>query len=117
MLYDRGIRGLIDEKEFYSAPNYAALLLATDARSLPTTPVPANPVVTSQPKLFSRSAMQAEVRRFKTTLDTTHADWRIEEADVSAVALTEDAVVEVLCTGTIGIIEPDERPEATGATQ
>ena len=28
VLYDRGVRGLIDEKEFYSAPNYAALLLA-----------------------------------------------------------------------------------------
>jgi len=28
VLYDRGIRGLIEEKEFYSAPNYAALLLA-----------------------------------------------------------------------------------------
>jgi ADP-ribose pyrophosphatase len=28
VLYDRGVRGLIDEKDFYSAPNYAALLLA-----------------------------------------------------------------------------------------
>jgi ADP-ribose pyrophosphatase len=28
VVYDRGIRGLIDEKEFYSTPNYAALLLA-----------------------------------------------------------------------------------------
>lgn len=28
VLYDRGVRGLIEEKEFYSSPNYAALLLA-----------------------------------------------------------------------------------------
>jgi ADP-ribose pyrophosphatase len=28
VVYDRGVRGLIDEKEFYSAPNHAALLLA-----------------------------------------------------------------------------------------
>ena len=28
VVYDRGIRGLIEEQEFYSAPNYAALLLA-----------------------------------------------------------------------------------------
>jgi ADP-ribose pyrophosphatase len=28
VLYDRGVCGLIEEKDFYSAPNYAALLLA-----------------------------------------------------------------------------------------
>jgi ADP-ribose pyrophosphatase len=28
VVYDRGVRGLIEEKDFYSAPNYAALLLA-----------------------------------------------------------------------------------------
>jgi hypothetical protein len=28
ILYDRGVRGLIEEKDFYSSPNYAALLLA-----------------------------------------------------------------------------------------
>jgi ADP-ribose pyrophosphatase len=28
VLYNRGVRGLIEEKDFYSAPNYAALLLA-----------------------------------------------------------------------------------------
>lgn len=28
VLYEGGVRGLIEEKEFYSAPNYAALLLA-----------------------------------------------------------------------------------------
>jgi ADP-ribose pyrophosphatase len=28
ILYNRGIRALIEEKDFYSAPNYAALLLA-----------------------------------------------------------------------------------------
>jgi hypothetical protein len=28
VLYQRGIRALIEEEEFYSAPNYAALLLA-----------------------------------------------------------------------------------------
>jgi hypothetical protein len=43
-----------------------------------------------------QAALQAEVRRFKTTLDMTHADWRIEDADVSAAALTDDAVVAVL---------------------
>jgi ADP-ribose pyrophosphatase len=35
-LYDRGVRGLIDEKSFYSAPNYAALLLAVLRGGLPT---------------------------------------------------------------------------------
>jgi hypothetical protein len=29
ILYERGIRALIEEKEFYSAPSCAALLLAT----------------------------------------------------------------------------------------
>jgi ADP-ribose pyrophosphatase len=28
VLYERGVRGLIEEKDFYSSPNYAALLLA-----------------------------------------------------------------------------------------
>lgn len=28
VLYERGVRGLIEEQDFYSAPNYAALLLA-----------------------------------------------------------------------------------------
>jgi hypothetical protein len=29
ILYERGVRALIEEKEFYSAPSCAALLLAT----------------------------------------------------------------------------------------
>ena len=36
ILYERGVRALIEEKEFYSAPNCAALLLATLRRELKT---------------------------------------------------------------------------------
>ena len=36
VLYDRGVRGLIEEKDFYSAPNYAALLLAVLRAGLKT---------------------------------------------------------------------------------
>jgi hypothetical protein len=43
-----------------------------------------------------QAAMQAKVRRFKTSLDMSEADWRIDDADVSAVVLSEDAVVAVL---------------------
>jgi hypothetical protein len=44
---------------------------------------------------------------------------RVERKSVAMrwESLPEDEVVEVLRTGTIGIIEPDERPEVTGATQ
>ena len=43
-----------------------------------------------------QAAMQAKVRRFKTSLDMSEADWRIDDADVGAVVLSEDAVVAVL---------------------
>jgi 8-oxo-dGTP pyrophosphatase MutT (NUDIX family) len=36
VLYNRGVRGLIEEKDFYSAPNYAALLLAVLRAGLKT---------------------------------------------------------------------------------
>jgi 8-oxo-dGTP pyrophosphatase MutT (NUDIX family) len=36
VLYDRGVRALIDEKEFYSAPSCAALYLAALRGHLPT---------------------------------------------------------------------------------
>jgi ADP-ribose pyrophosphatase len=36
VLYERGVRALIEEKDFYSAPNYAALLLAALRAELKT---------------------------------------------------------------------------------
>ncbi len=49
-----------------------------------------------QQRRADQAALQAEVRRFKTSLDMEKAEWRVDDADVSAVALADDAVVAVL---------------------
>lgn len=49
-----------------------------------------------QHRRAEQAALQAEIRRFNTTLDMRQAQWRIDEADVNAVALCKNAVVAVL---------------------